>query len=157
MTDKTPITVADFLRHYGITEIPERAGRRAGETKLVVRRHALGGGIGATPIFNVVGLYNGFDWDDGKLFLDLDFPVHAAGDEFERERAMSREMSETLGFIYLALTRRGDTPEQKIRNIVSTLRARTGMKLKDVIPGETPDVMEAVGKMVDQERAKKGP
>lgn len=153
MTDRKPLTVADFLKHCGIDAEPalQRYGRRYGEMRLVVRRHQLSGGIGAQPTFNVIGLYDGFDWDDGSLFLELDHPVQAAGDEYERERKMQREMSETIGFLYLALRRKGATPEQKIREIVSVLRGRTGLALKDVIPDEMPDVLASVGKQVDAE------
>lgn len=151
MTDRKHLTVADFLKHCGIDAEPalKRYGRRYGEMRLVVRRHQLSGGIGAQPTFDVVGLHDGFDWDDGSLFLELNHPVQAAADEYERERKMQRELSETIGFLYLALRRRSSTPEQKLREIVDVLRSRTGLKLKDVIPGEMPDVLDAVGKQVD--------
>ena len=153
MADKKPITVAEFVKRSGHRDGP--AFRDYGETKLVVRRHQLSGGIGSQPVFNVVGLYDGFDWDAGHLFLELDHPVQAAGDEFERERAMQREMSETIGFLYLILTHKGASAEQKLAEIVRTLRARTGMKLKDCLPGEVPDVMTSVRKLVEDEMAKR--
>ena len=151
--DKKPITVGEFMKRC------EQRGRPAyrdyGETELVVRRHQLSGGMGGQPVFHVVGLYDGFDWDDGKLFLELDFPVQAADAEFERERSVSRELSETIGFLYLALTHKHATAEQKLDAVVRTLRARTGMKLKDCIPGEMPDVMTSVRKVVEDEMAKR--
>lgn len=153
MSDKKPITVAEFVKRCEA----RKAGsyRDYGENELVVRRHGLSGGIGSQPVFHVVGVYDGFDWDNGHTFLELEFPVQAAGDEFERERRMQREMSETIGFLYLALTHKGASPADKLAEVVRILRARTGIKLKDCIPGEVPDVMTSVRALVEAEMAKR--
>ena len=121
---------------------------------VAVRRHTLGGSMGSRPKFNVVGVYRGFDWDHGQVFLELDFPVQAAGDEFKRERRVASELSETIGFLYLALTHKHATAQEKLDAVVRTLRARTGMKLADCIPGVVPDVMTPVRALVEAEMAK---
>lgn len=153
MADKKPITVGEFVRRCG-----ERGGpafRNYSENELVVRRHQLADSIGAQPVFKVIGVYDGFDWDQGMTFLELEFPAQSAGDEFERERQVQREMSETIGFLYLALTHKHATATDKLAEVVRILRARTGLKLKDCIPGEVPDVMTSVRAVVEAEMAKR--
>lgn len=150
---KKPLTVGDFVRRCS-----SRSGaysRDYDDNKLVVLRHQLSGGIGSQPVFNVVDIYDGFDWDSGHTFLELDFPVQAAGSEFERERRIQHEMSETIGFLYLALTYKHATASDKLATVVRILRARTGMALKDCIPGEMPDVMTSVRALVEAEMAKR--
>ena len=153
MTEKKPITISEFVRRCDLRNAS--AFSRYGENKLVVRRHQLSGGIGSQPVFNVVGISDGFDWDQGNTFLELEHPVQAAGDEFERERRVQHEMSETIGFLYLALTHKGASAADKLAEVVRILRARTGMKLKDCVPGEMPDVMTSVRALVEAEMAKR--
>lgn len=145
MTEKKPITVGEFVKRT----------RNDFHHILVVRRHQLSASVGGQPVFNVVGVHTGFDWDQGKIFLELEHPVQAADDEFDRERAVSRELSETIGFLYLALPHKHATAAQKLDAVVRTLRARTGLALKDCIPNEMPDVMTAVRKLVEDEMAKR--
>lgn len=146
MTDKPPLKLADLVR---------RCDSRNGENKLVVRRHQLSASVGGSPTFKVVGMYDGSDWNKGNTFLELDHPVQAAGDEFDRERRMQHEMSETIGFLYLALTHKGASAADKLAEVVRILRARTGIKLKDCTPGEVPDVMTSVRALVETEMAKR--
>jgi hypothetical protein len=153
MTDNKPVTVGEFMHRCASRQAS--GARNYSDTELVVRRHLLSQSVGGAPVFHVVGMHDGFDWDAGKLFLQLDHDVQSAGAEFEREKRVQYEMSETLGFLYLALTHKHATAAQKLSEVVRILGARTGMRLKDCVPGEVPDVMTSVRNAVDAEMDKR--
>lgn len=110
MTNKKPITVSDLSAMLNARMIG-----RDDET-LVIRRHVLGTSIGGTPCVPIVGVHHGFYWDAGKMFLETEIPMTAAGEDFEAERQSTRNVTETLGWIYNIL--RSQSPDaEKLKNI----------------------------------------
>lgn len=121
MTDepKKPLTVGELLRR-----LSHRATDRDKEATLAIHQETLGVGIGSSPRVDIVDIHWGFDWDDGLVFLQTPYPICAAGAEFERERARTRDLSERLGWIYNAISFGHATPEVKLANVMSIIRER---------------------------------
>lgn len=94
-------------------------GARTMQNKLVIGVERLSTSIGGQPSIPIVGMYHGFDWEDGYTFLKPDRPIRAASDAFRKEQAMAREMADQLGWIWLVLRNKDMSSDQKIRAIQS--------------------------------------
>lgn len=120
MTRKSPLTVRqlrDKLQEYIV-----RSSRDGGEDELVIRSHHLHGSIGGLPCIAVTGMYIGFDWDMGKVFLETETPVRSAGEAFRREQWYARHMADELGHIWLILRNRDLDDHGKIKAIQRMLQ-----------------------------------
>lgn len=98
------------------------SGRQGGDWKVVVQRETRAAVIGGHPTIGITGASYGFDWDAGKLFLETEMPIQAAGEEFEKERRHLRELHEALGFLWLTMRdKRLDGPS-KLRAVQRILK-----------------------------------
>lgn len=72
---------------------------------------------GARPFKPVIGFHAGFDWDYGKIFVDVGVQMRAPSVELDQEAATLARAVGALGEIGLVLRNTRLTNEQKLRSI----------------------------------------
>ncbi|WP_227461632.1 hypothetical protein [Cupriavidus pauculus] len=83
--------------------------------------------VGGRPHKPVKSINPGFDWDSGKVFLELEGGVlMAPSEDIEKLRGHVRRYTEALGRIALALTNSGLPPDAKLKAIESWVEDATG-------------------------------
>jgi hypothetical protein len=84
-------------------EMKDRISLRQADDIVVIRRETLHPGIGGQSCIPIVGVHTGFDWDQGKLFLEPEVPMAVAGAEFELEQRAAALGQELIGWLYVIL------------------------------------------------------
>ncbi|WP_454056842.1 hypothetical protein [Cupriavidus sp. Marseille-Q8015] len=91
--------------------------------------------VGGRPFKPVASINPGFDWDSGKVFLELEGGrLMAPSEDIEKLRAHVRKYTEAMGRIHLVLTNSGLPPEAKLKAIHSWVEDATGHSVRGTAP-----------------------
>lgn len=80
--------------------------------------------IGAAPDSGVIGVFRGFDWEDGTVFLQSEQKLRDADAEYEASRSEHYHRGEALAFIWMSVKNTTLTDAQKMESIKRILRNR---------------------------------
>jgi hypothetical protein len=101
-----------------LTRLPSR---RPEEHRLVVPYDPGHSTVGGHPCVPVVAIHFGFDWDNGKVFIQPEKNLGIVGPDLEALRAQTHEVHETMAWIMMALRNKRLDPASKVRAIRSHL------------------------------------
>ncbi|MDF3833261.1 hypothetical protein P3W85_09925 [Cupriavidus basilensis] len=76
---------------------------------------------GGRPFKPVVAIHPGFDWDAGRVFLDVGPKLMAPNEDLQRLKALVRDYAETIGYVSLALRDTQLGAEAKLQAIDRTI------------------------------------
>lgn len=99
----------------------EIASSARGPLRLVMPYETSRVTIGGTPYKPVYGFTRGFDWDTGKVFVDIGPRLRAPTPELENDRQLLRRAVDTIGAIALQMRDNRVSPDDKLKAIADTL------------------------------------
>jgi len=121
MPQENPITVSEAISRLG-----QLAIRGRGDLKLMVPFNPGFATLGPSPATPIVNFSSGFDWDNGRLFLNTVQPLGPAGEELIQLREQLHRAHEALALVQtLAKDKRLNAEEKlgDVKRILAKYRA----------------------------------
>lgn len=103
------------------TRLQQLAQRSRAPMQLVIPYETGRVMIGGTPSKPVFDFKPGFDWDKGKVFVDIGERLSAPSTEWENDRELLRRAVDTIGIIALQVRKERVSSDDKLRAIAKTL------------------------------------
>lgn len=94
------------------------------DNEVVVAVKRLSTTIGPKPSAKVKHAGFGIDWEKGQFIITTEEGVQELGPTFKADKERAYENSEALAYIWMAISNKSLTPEQKLSNIKSILKTR---------------------------------
>lgn len=78
--------------------------------------------IGPSAYVKVAGVYQGFDWDKGKLQFRAEGDVYCVDESFLKQKSRNMELSESVARMWMVHKSNNFTPEQKYREMIRFMK-----------------------------------
>lgn len=89
---------------------------------LVIPIKSQNASIGPSPFVRITGVYQGFDWDRGKLQFRPEGDVYCVDESFLKQKSRNQELSESVARMWIIHRSNHFTPEQKYKEMVKCMR-----------------------------------
>jgi len=107
-----------------VSELKAIINRFRDDDELVIASKTVFSTIGTKPSIPVKSFTIGFDWERGQVIINPEVPVAACDEEFEKAKKTAYEVSEALGFLWMAMGSKDLDDKQKIAAVKRILKSR---------------------------------